>query len=96
MKFFIFFSTTCVGNRKICLLIDENERDKGRLLKYAADKGIDAQTRFLPAGDYIWILTPPMVDTRQQYTGNHTDTEVVSIHIYISGPCSLVDRRVDS
>ena len=86
MKFFIFFSTTCVGNRKICLLIDENERDKGRLLKYAADKGIDAQTRFLPAGDYIWILTPPMVDTRQQYTGNHTDTEVVSIHIYISGP----------
>ena len=68
-----------MGNRKICLLIDENEREKGRLLKFAADKGIDAQTRFLPAGDYIWILTPPMVDTGQQYTGNHTDTEIVSL-----------------
>ena len=81
---YIDFSTACIGNRKICLLIDKNEREKGRLLKFAEDKGIDAQTRYLPAGDYIWILTPPMIDTRQKYTGNQSAAEVVCLFtVYI-------------
>jgi ERCC4-type nuclease len=67
-----------VNNRKLCLIIDENERDKARLLRYAAEKRVDAQVRLLPAGDYIWILSPPMVDTSVTYTGTDSRNELVS------------------
>ncbi|XP_033763465.1 uncharacterized protein LOC117344746 [Pecten maximus] len=72
--------TTC-GRRKICLIIDEQERDRERLLHLAAERNIDAQVRQLPSGDYIWILTPPLNDTRQKYSQKNTDEELVLPYI---------------
>ncbi|XP_053394593.1 uncharacterized protein LOC123545094 [Mercenaria mercenaria] len=66
-----------INNRKLCLIIDDNERDKQRLLRYAAEKNIDAQVRLLPAGDYIWILTPPMVNPQASYTDKDYGNELV-------------------
>ncbi|XP_060588836.1 uncharacterized protein LOC132744220 [Ruditapes philippinarum] len=71
------FRTGVINNRKLCLIIDENERDKQRLLRYAKEKNIDAQVRLLPAGDYIWVLTPPMIDTSVVYTGKDYGNEMV-------------------
>ncbi|XP_069111071.1 platelet binding protein GspB-like [Argopecten irradians] len=73
-------NTTC-GRRKICLIIDEQERDRERLLRLAAERNIDAQVRQLPSGDYIWILTPPLTDTRQKYTQKIPEEELVLPYI---------------
>lgn len=66
-----------INNRKLCLIIDDNERDKDRLIQYAAKNGVDAQVRQLPAGDYIWILSPPVMTPDAEYTGRDTDNELV-------------------
>ena len=77
----LYYRNRVAGNRKICLIIDEHERDKDRLLAYAADKDIDAQVRFLPAGDYVWILSPPLYNVNERYLGNDPGNEMVSINL---------------
>ncbi|VDI30280.1 Hypothetical predicted protein [Mytilus galloprovincialis] len=69
-------STVC-GTRKVCLIIDEQERDKGRFLQLADQWGIDAQVRSLPAGDYIWILTPPLQGPDVKYDQRQPSLEKV-------------------
>ncbi|CAC5382280.1 unnamed protein product [Mytilus coruscus] len=69
-------STVC-GTRKVCLIIDEQERDKDRFLQLADQSGIDAQVRSLPAGDYIWILTPPLQGPDVKYDQRQPSLEKV-------------------
>ncbi|XP_076086625.1 uncharacterized protein LOC143057239 isoform X2 [Mytilus galloprovincialis] len=69
-------STVC-GTRKVCLIIDEQERDKNRFLQLADQWGIDAQVRSLPAGDYIWILTPPLQGPDVKYDQRQPSLEKV-------------------
>ncbi|CAC5397733.1 unnamed protein product [Mytilus coruscus] len=69
-------STVC-GTRKVCLIIDEQERDKDRFLQLADQWGIDAQVRSLPAGDYIWILTPPLQGPDVKYDQRQPSLEKV-------------------
>ncbi|XP_063410099.1 uncharacterized protein LOC134693283 [Mytilus trossulus] len=69
-------STIC-GTRKVCLIIDEQERDKNRFLQLADQWGIDAQVRSLPAGDYIWILTPPLPGPDVKYDQRQPSLEKV-------------------
>ena len=64
---FIINSTVC-GTRRVCLIIDEQERDKIRLQQLATERGVDVQFRQLGAGDYLWILSPPMDSPTLRYT----------------------------
>ena len=64
---FIINSTVC-GTRRVCLIIDEQERDKLRLQQLATERGVDVQFRQLGAGDYLWILSPPMDSPTLRYT----------------------------
>ncbi|WAR20559.1 hypothetical protein MAR_002397 [Mya arenaria] len=43
--------------RRLVLIVDDNERDRARLTQFAAGKNLPVQSRLLPAGDYVWILT---------------------------------------
>lgn len=61
----------------MCLIIDEQERDKDRFLQLADQWGIDAQVRSLPAGDYIWILTPPLQGPDVKYDQRQPSLEKV-------------------
>nr|XP_022338684.1 uncharacterized protein LOC111134145 isoform X2 [Crassostrea virginica] len=60
-------NTVC-GTRRVCLIIDEQERDKLRLQQLATERGVDVQFRQLGAGDYLWILSPPMDSPTLRYT----------------------------
>ncbi|XP_061163432.1 uncharacterized protein LOC133172537 [Saccostrea echinata] len=68
---------TVCGTRKICLIIDEQERDKDRFLQIATERGVDVQFRHLGAGDYLWILTPPMASPTLKYTQQQPTIEKV-------------------
>ena len=78
-----FIKSHVQGTRKVCLIIDEQERDNKRLLDLMASKGVDAQVRQLSSGDYIWILTPPMYDPQRSYTGKQPQDELVDIHVML-------------
>ncbi|XP_056019472.1 uncharacterized protein LOC125678232 isoform X2 [Ostrea edulis] len=69
-------NTVC-GTRKICLIIDEQERDKNRFHQIALERGVDVQFRQLGAGDYLWILTPPMASPNLRYTHQQPTLEKV-------------------
>ncbi|XP_062591696.1 uncharacterized protein LOC134253200 isoform X2 [Saccostrea cucullata] len=69
-------NTVC-GTRKICLIIDEQERDKDRFHQIATERGVDVQFRHLGAGDYLWILTPPMASPTLRYTQQQPTIEKV-------------------
>ena len=49
----------CVGTRRVCLVVDRREKQRGRLLELARSRGLAAQERQLPVGDYLWLLLPP-------------------------------------
>lgn len=72
-------STVC-GTRKVCLIIDEQERDKDRFHQIAMERGVDVQFRQLGAGDYLWILTPPMASPTLRYTQQQPTQEKVHLH----------------
>eukprot|EP00105_Crassostrea_gigas_P034556 XP_019918704.1 PREDICTED: uncharacterized protein LOC105318101 isoform X1 [Crassostrea gigas] len=69
-------NTVC-GTRKVCLIIDEQERDKDRFHQIATERGVDVQFRQLGAGDYLWILTPPMASPTLRYTQQQPTQEKV-------------------
>lgn len=63
-------------NRQVCLLVDTEEPQKDRFVKYAQERGLCVQVRKLPSGDFCWILLPPGV---QANTANEMpDQELVS------------------
>ncbi|XP_067658786.1 uncharacterized protein [Haliotis asinina] len=65
------------GTRRLYLVIDDKERDVHRLSKLARDHGIPTLIRSLPAGDYVWILSPPLASPHAEYNGNNRSAELL-------------------
>ncbi|XP_048250150.1 uncharacterized protein LOC124139143 [Haliotis rufescens] len=65
------------GTRRLYLVIDDKERDVQRLSKLARDHGIPTLIRSLPAGDYVWILSPPLPSPHTEYNGNNRSAETL-------------------
>ncbi|XP_046559166.1 uncharacterized protein LOC124268187 [Haliotis rubra] len=65
------------GTRRLYLVIDDKERDVHRLSKLARDHGIPTLIRSLPAGDYVWILSPPLPSPHVEYNGNNRSAEML-------------------
>ena len=40
------------------MIVDQEEKNKERLIDIMGAKGVPVQVRKLPAGDYLWILLP--------------------------------------
>lgn len=74
-----YINSTVCGTRRVCLIIDEQERDKLRLQQLATERGVDVQFRQLGAGDYLWILSPPMDSPTLRYTQLQPTQEKVQV-----------------
>ena len=74
-----YINSTVCGTRRVCLIIDEQERDKLRLQQIATERGVDVQFRQLGAGDYLWILSPPMDSPTLRYTQLQPTQEKVQV-----------------
>ncbi|KAK3104788.1 hypothetical protein FSP39_010149 [Pinctada imbricata] len=74
-------SQGCYGGKRICLIVDEQERDKERLLSIARERNINVQVRQLGAGDYIWIMTPPQDSQNFRCMGRNNTEEIVLPYI---------------
>ena len=73
----LYFSVV-IGTRRVCLIVDEHERERDRLVDFAMAANVPVQVRSLPTGDYLWILTPPtQPEAPMEYKRVAPDVETV-------------------
>nr|KAG5691527.1 hypothetical protein BaRGS_017740 [Batillaria attramentaria] len=68
---------TQVATQRLCLVVDEHERDLTRLRSLADIAGINIIVRKLPVADYVWVLAPELDAGHVRYDGSHPEMEIL-------------------